>query len=265
MKDGDVPQAYSPAFENVIAERGLHMEKMKGRALVSEDSKRMCRQLLQAEHEAPQYTSYPLTEFLAVWDQTRTRNEYKIFRDLTPLLAPFPELLFASGYPELEHVKDELSVEWSRSKTMGQRFIARTCQGPCPRLVTKAQYRTCTVFSMHDTVRQISRLLLNRGVRRVQSRSPGERDIARLSSRSLMRRKQSYRSDTCAISSLRSSATCNVHCTVARFSFQLFKRRFRYPQQPPVDALLEELPSGTVFWKLLDSVVTAFTDRHHVL
>ena len=83
-KDGDVPRAYSPAFENVIAERGLHMEEMKGRALVSEDSKRMCRQLLQAEYEAPQHTSYPLTEFLAVWDQIRTRNESKIFRDLAP-------------------------------------------------------------------------------------------------------------------------------------------------------------------------------------
>ena len=119
MKDGDVPRAYSPAFESVIAEYGLHMAEMKGRNLVSEDSKQLCRQLLQAEHDAPLHTSYPLTEFLSVWDQIRTRNESKIFRDLTPLLMPSPELLFACGLAEVEHVKDELSVEWTKSKTMG--------------------------------------------------------------------------------------------------------------------------------------------------
>ncbi|KEF50788.1 uncharacterized protein A1O9_13162, partial [Exophiala aquamarina CBS 119918] len=119
VKDGDAPRAYSPAFETVIAEHGLHMEVLKGRRLVSEGSKTLCQQLLQAQHERPAYSSYPLAEFLSVQDRVRTRNESKIFRDLTPLLVPSPELLFVSGHQALEHVRDEISVEWSKGKTMG--------------------------------------------------------------------------------------------------------------------------------------------------
>ncbi|KAK5311274.1 hypothetical protein LTR93_011779 [Exophiala xenobiotica] len=71
------------------------MEEMKGRALVSESSKTL------------------------FWDRVRTRNECKIIQDLTPLLVPSPEHLYASGHQDFEHIREELSVEWTRSKTLG--------------------------------------------------------------------------------------------------------------------------------------------------
>lgn len=48
----------------------------------------------------------------------RSRNEAKIFRDLTPLLVPYLELLCVGGHEELEHIRDELTVEWNKSKPM---------------------------------------------------------------------------------------------------------------------------------------------------
>lgn len=123
-KDGDVPKAHTRAFEGYLAQYGIIMEEQKGMALVSEESKELCDELLLLEYEELEFTPFPLSKFLSVLDRVRLRNEYRVFRDITPLLVPSAELLFMCGQADLEHVAEEVSADWVKSDTMA---------GPKPR------------------------------------------------------------------------------------------------------------------------------------
>ncbi|KAK5078736.1 hypothetical protein LTS08_000014 [Lithohypha guttulata] len=119
FKAGEVPKAHSAAHENTLADHGVHMDELQGRSRAQEESKSFCRSLLQSTYPEPQHTAFPLPEFLSVWQRVQKRNEARVYRDLTPLLVPSPELLWASGHQELEHVAEEISVEWTRCKALG--------------------------------------------------------------------------------------------------------------------------------------------------
>ena len=119
FRDGEVPKAHSPAYEKVLAEHGVHMEELKGRSLVGEESRTLCTQFLQSSYAEPQYTAFPLPEFMSVWQRAQNRNEARVYRDITPLLMPSPELLWVCGHQELEHITEDISAEWNRCKTLG--------------------------------------------------------------------------------------------------------------------------------------------------
>ncbi len=119
FKDGEVPRAHSQASETVLAEHGIHMEELKGRSLVGQESKTLCTQVLQSTYAEPQYTAFPLSEFMSVWQRAQNRNEARVYRDITPLLVPSAELLWVCGVQELEHITEEISVEWTKCKTLG--------------------------------------------------------------------------------------------------------------------------------------------------
>lgn len=124
-KDGEAPKAHTRAFEGYLAQHGIIMEEQKGMALVSEESKELCDDLLSLEYEELEYTQFPLSKFLSVLDRVRLRNEYRVFRDITPLLVPSAELLFMCGQADLEHVAEEVSADWVKSDTMGAKAKTR--------------------------------------------------------------------------------------------------------------------------------------------
>ena len=119
VKDGEVPRAHTQAYERVLAENGVHMEELKGRSLVMKESKAICTQLLQSRHPEPKHTPFPLSEFLSVWQRAQNRNEARIYRDITPLLVPSPEMLWICGAQELEYIAEEIGAEWTKCKTLG--------------------------------------------------------------------------------------------------------------------------------------------------
>ncbi|KAK5943795.1 hypothetical protein PMZ80_003076 [Knufia obscura] len=119
FKAGEVPKAHSAAHENILADHGVYMDELQGRSRAREQSKSFCRSLSKSTYPEPQHTAFPLSEFLSVWQRVQKRNEARVYRDLTPLLVPSPELLWASGHQELEHVAEEISVEWTRCKILG--------------------------------------------------------------------------------------------------------------------------------------------------
>ncbi|KAK5936608.1 hypothetical protein PMZ80_011136 [Knufia obscura] len=90
-----------------------------GLPYVQEESKSYCKRLLQSTYPEPQYTAFPLSKFLSVWQRVQNRNEARICRDLTPLLVPSPELLSICGQQELEHIVEDIDTEWVRCKTLG--------------------------------------------------------------------------------------------------------------------------------------------------
>ncbi len=118
-KDGEVPKAHSAASEKVLAGHGVHINELQGLSHVQEDSKLYCKRLLQSTYPEPQYPAFPLSKFLSVWQRVQNRNEARIWRDLTPLLVPSPELLSVCGLQELEHVVEDIDTEWTRCKTLG--------------------------------------------------------------------------------------------------------------------------------------------------
>jgi hypothetical protein len=95
------------------------MEELRGRSLVMKESKLLCTQLLQSRYPDPQYTAFPLSEFMAIWQRAQNRNEARVCRDITPLLVPSPELLWLCGAQELENVAEEIGAEWSKCQTLG--------------------------------------------------------------------------------------------------------------------------------------------------
>ncbi|KAK5077610.1 hypothetical protein LTR24_009500 [Lithohypha guttulata] len=118
-KDGEVPKAHSAASEKVLAGHGVHIDELQGLSYVQEESKSYCKRLLQSTYPEPQYTAFPLSKFLSVWQRVQNRNEARICRDLTPLLVPSPELLSICGQQELEHIVEDIDTEWVRCKTLG--------------------------------------------------------------------------------------------------------------------------------------------------
>lgn len=118
-KDGDVPKAHSQAYEKLLAQHGVYMEELTGRELVSETSLALSRALLQGQYDEPEYTPFPLSKFLAVWQRAKNRNEFRIFRDITPLLVPSAEILYILGHEDLAHITEEISAEWTKGKTLG--------------------------------------------------------------------------------------------------------------------------------------------------
>lgn len=113
-KNGEVPEAYSPEYEQELKKNGIIMGDLEGSSRVTEDSKTMCIQMLQKTHQSPQHGAFPQSLFLAVRERARMRNEARICRDITPLLVPSPELLWICGDEKLEHVFEEINKEWTK-------------------------------------------------------------------------------------------------------------------------------------------------------
>jgi hypothetical protein len=74
---------------------------------------------LQSRYVDPQHTVFPLSKFLVVWQRAQNRNKGRVFRNITALLIPSPELLSIYSVQELEYVAEEIEAEWSKCKTLG--------------------------------------------------------------------------------------------------------------------------------------------------
>ena len=59
VKDGEVPEQYTPAYENWIFTKGLDMNLLKGKEWVSEESKKACTSLLEITREAIKPILFP--------------------------------------------------------------------------------------------------------------------------------------------------------------------------------------------------------------
>ena len=124
VKDGSVPKAHTSEFEKEIAQHGILMDDYKGQVFVSEASKELGMKMLQARYGEPRYPPFQPSKFLLVLNRVRTRNETRIFRDITPFIVPSAELLFLEGQDDLEDIAEELNADWKKCDPMG---------GPAPR------------------------------------------------------------------------------------------------------------------------------------
>ena len=114
VKDGDNPRAYTPKYEKVLEKAGIFMDEYQGEGAISDACQQLCNDLLSGEYETPESSIFQGDQFWAVLRRVRTRNELRIFRDITPLIVPSAELLCIRGNDHLEHLTEELSGDWTR-------------------------------------------------------------------------------------------------------------------------------------------------------
>ncbi|KAF1826856.1 uncharacterized protein K489DRAFT_304163, partial [Dissoconium aciculare CBS 342.82] len=82
-------------------------------AVVSADCQKLCDSLLGAKVTIPTGTMFSSDRLLKILELVRFRSEARIFRDVTPLLVPSPELLYIDGHDSLEHVREAIDAEWT--------------------------------------------------------------------------------------------------------------------------------------------------------
>ena len=115
VKEGENPPPYTPAYENVLAKAGIFMYQHLSQAPVSNTCQELCATLLNGEYELPEHSLFEDDMFWTTMESVRRRNEARVVRDITPLIVPSPELLYARrGILHLQHLTEEINAEWTK-------------------------------------------------------------------------------------------------------------------------------------------------------
>ncbi|KAI9780479.1 MAG: hypothetical protein M1816_002841 [Peltula sp. TS41687] len=111
-KNGEVPEQYTAAYQAHILRKGLDMDREKGEDFASEESKKICAELLQIDISTIGPTAVPQDKIRSMIYNCQNRNEGLVNRDVTPLMIPSLRLLYYCGANNLEHVVDEVNAIW---------------------------------------------------------------------------------------------------------------------------------------------------------
>ena len=115
VKEGENPPPYTPAYENVLVKAGIFMHQHLSQAPISNTCQELCATLLDGEYELPEHSLFEDDMFWTTMENVRRRNEARVVRDITPLIVPSPELLYARcGILHLQHLTEEINAEWTK-------------------------------------------------------------------------------------------------------------------------------------------------------
>ena len=118
VKDGDNPIAWTRQHAEKMQEAGLIMAEYQTQAVISDNCRRLCNSILEADYPQPQGPLFQKDRLLKVLDQVQFRNEARVVRDITPIVVPSAELLFISDQPGLEHITEAMNAEWVQCDTL---------------------------------------------------------------------------------------------------------------------------------------------------
>ncbi|KAL9052557.1 MAG: hypothetical protein Q9162_005305 [Coniocarpon cinnabarinum] len=106
-----------------LAEHGIHSEEPP---FLQSESRNFCEELLQQRFPTVRYASIPHDKFEDMLARVLFLNETRVQRDITPWVAPSPEILRFWGEAGIDGLGEELNTQWSRCyQTMGS-----TCPKP---------------------------------------------------------------------------------------------------------------------------------------
>ena len=115
-KDGNVPEQYTKSYETYIFTQGLDMNYIKGRELVSPDSKGACQDLRNMECVAISPTVYSEDKILQVIDLCQNANEAMVSRDVTTLILPPIKALHLTDEANIfKDFTDQVRAQWHGS------------------------------------------------------------------------------------------------------------------------------------------------------
>ena len=103
---------YTPAYENVLARAGISVHQHLIQARISNTCQELYATLLDGEDELPEHSLFEDELVLGYMESVRRRNEARAVRDITPLIVPSPELLYARrGILHPQHLIEEINDE----------------------------------------------------------------------------------------------------------------------------------------------------------
>ena len=114
VKEGENPPAYTPEYEDVLAKAGIFMYQHLGPATISDTCMELCATLLNADYEIPKHSLFKDDLFWMALERVRSKNEWRVVRDIMPWIVPSAELLYIYGVSNLEHLIEEINVEWTK-------------------------------------------------------------------------------------------------------------------------------------------------------
>lgn len=118
VRDGESPQAWTPQHEEKMEKAGLVMKAYQTQAAITSACQRLCDDLKKRDYSPPRGPSFGRDRLLKMLDLVRFRNEARVFRDITPLVIPSPELLSIDGYPGMDQMSEAINAEWTQCNTI---------------------------------------------------------------------------------------------------------------------------------------------------
>ncbi|KAL7938316.1 hypothetical protein V8C35DRAFT_148512 [Trichoderma chlorosporum] len=110
-----------PSYQTILATKGSFMGKFE--LGITEESKRLCRTLLEAEQSVPQDTLFRDDLFEETCESVQERNEAMVVRDISPLICPPAQVLRIYGAKHLKLLNESVNEGWNS---------AIPCCGPRP-------------------------------------------------------------------------------------------------------------------------------------
>lgn len=110
---GDATQAArNPEYERQLIVAGIYLDG--DMATISDDCAILCDSLLNGEQTVPEVSLFQDNLVETTFSRYLHRNESMVFRDITPLIVPSAELLYAFGSAHLQHVREDLDTLWTK-------------------------------------------------------------------------------------------------------------------------------------------------------
>lgn len=118
----------APQYEKYIFTKGLDLNYIKGRELVSSDSKAACQDLRKMKCVAISPTVYSEDKIVQVVDLCQNANEAMVSRDVTTLiLPPIKALHLTDGAKRFKDLTDQVGAQWYESWVLLSVRLLITC------------------------------------------------------------------------------------------------------------------------------------------
>lgn len=103
----------NPRYKTLLETKGSFMDKSD--LGIADESKALCRSLLEEEQPPPQDSLFRDDIFEMTCRKVEDRNEARVMRDITPLIVPSAEILATYGANELECLIESTNEGWNSS------------------------------------------------------------------------------------------------------------------------------------------------------
>jgi len=102
-----------PRYKALLETKGSFMDKSE--LGVIDESKTLCRTLLEIAQAEPQNSLFRSNIFESTCRKVEDRNEVRVIRDITPLIVPPAEILCTYGASHLKHLIESVNEGWNNS------------------------------------------------------------------------------------------------------------------------------------------------------
>lgn len=112
--DQSLRECKNPAVRNRLYEKILETAEihMGGGPGITDSCQALCKSLLESKQTIPADSLFHGDRYKKTCERLRNENETKVIRDISPLLVPSAELLYAFGEEHLESMIDHVNQKW---------------------------------------------------------------------------------------------------------------------------------------------------------